>query len=86
MQTMTMPSQITVNGTEAYVAACLAGLGIIQVPASSVEALLASGKLVRVLSDYEAPAMPVTLLYPSRQQVSRRLQAFIDWVVELMKQ
>ena len=40
-----MASSITVNNTDAYQAACLAGLGLIQAPALGMEALLARGEL-----------------------------------------
>jgi len=30
--------------------------------------------------------MPMTLLYPHRQHLSRRLQMFADWLTDLLKQ
>ena len=43
-----MRAQVTVNGTDAYQAAALAGLGLIQAPAFGTEAIVASGQLVEV--------------------------------------
>jgi DNA-binding transcriptional LysR family regulator len=77
--------RVIVNGAEAYIACCLAGLGLIQIPAYDVRDHLASGALVEVLPDHRAAPMPMTLLYPHRRHLSRRLQAFIEWVVPLLQ-
>lgn len=80
-----MQGRLTVNGADAYTAACLAGLGIIQAPAVGVRQALAEGRLVEVLKDYSVEPMPVNLLYPDRRHLSRRLQAFMAWIGELMQ-
>jgi LysR family transcriptional regulator, regulator for bpeEF and oprC len=77
-------SRVTVNNAEAYIACCLAGLGLIQIPAYDVANHLAAGELVEVMSDLRAAPMPVTLLYPHRGHASRRLQVFIDWIAPLL--
>jgi LysR family transcriptional regulator, regulator for bpeEF and oprC len=78
-----MRSQITVNNAEAYIACCLAGLGLIQIPAYDVQAHLAAGELVEVMPELHAAPMPVAIIYPHRRHLSRRLQVFVDWVTEL---
>jgi LysR family transcriptional regulator, regulator for bpeEF and oprC len=80
-----LPSRVTVNSAEAYIACCLAGLGLIQIPAYDVRSHIAAGDLVEVLPEYQAAHMPMTLLYPHRQHLSRRLQVFADWLEELLK-
>ncbi|MFZ3328817.1 MAG: LysR substrate-binding domain-containing protein [Methylocella sp.] len=40
---------------------------------------LARGTLVRVLSEFPPPAVPVSLLYPPNRQLSPRVRIFIDW-------
>lgn len=77
-----MRGQVTVNNAEAYVAAALAGLGLIQSPRSSMEAELASGQLVEVLPKLRARSMPVSILYPHRRQLSRRVRVFMDWLAQ----
>ena len=57
-----MRSVLTVNGTDAYTAAALAGLGLIQAPARGLRRWLDSGQLVEVLPAHRAPALPLTLL------------------------
>ena len=83
-QTLAMAGSVTVNNAETYIACCLAGLGLIQVPAYDVRAHLERGELVEVLPDWPAPAMPMQLLYPHRRQLSRRVQAFSQWLGEVL--
>jgi LysR family transcriptional regulator, regulator for bpeEF and oprC len=78
-------SRISVNSAEAYIAGCLAGLGLIQIPAYDVKGHLAAGELVEVMPDHRAEPMPVTLLYPEHQRLSRRLQACVEWLEDLLK-
>lgn len=81
---MAMAGNITVNNSDAYSAACLAGFGIAQIPRIGAQDYLAQGKLVDVLKDYRAEAMPVSLIYPNRRNLSRRVQVFMDWITTLM--
>lgn len=76
---------LTVNSTETYHAACLAGLGIIQVPRVGVREALRSGKLIEILPQYRAEPMPVSLIYPHRRNLSRRVHLFMEWLTEVMK-
>ena len=76
---------LTVNSTETYHAACLAGLGIIQVPRVGVREALRTGTLVEVLPQYRAEPMPVSLLYPHRRNLSRRVHLFMEWLTGVMK-
>lgn len=82
---MPVRDRVTVNIAEAYIACCLAGLGLIQIPAYDVRAHLEAGELIEVMPDYRATPMPMTLLYPHRQHLSRRLQIFADWLEALLK-
>ncbi len=78
-------SRVVVNNAESYIACCLAGLGLIQVPRFDVQHLLDSGDLVEVMQAYRAAPMPVSLLYPHRRQRSRRLAVFQKWFEALMQ-
>jgi DNA-binding transcriptional LysR family regulator len=75
-----LPGAITVNNADAYTAACLAGLGIIQVPAVAVQQHICSGQLVELLPAYAAPPMPLTLLYANRRNLSKRVRVLMDWL------
>ena len=80
-----MRSSIAVDGTDAYVAACLAGLGLIQAPVHGIEHLIQAGRLVAVMPRFEAASMPVTLLYPNRRQMAPRVKAVVAWISEVVK-
>ncbi|UUY08538.1 LysR family transcriptional regulator [Pseudomonas sp. J452] len=80
-----MPGSLTVSSTDAYTQACLAGLGIIQVPLVGVRPYLASGQLVEILPAQRAAPMPVSLLYPHRRNLSKRVQVFMDWLSQLVR-
>jgi DNA-binding transcriptional LysR family regulator len=83
-RTLPMRANVTVNGTEAYQGAALAGLGLIQAPAFGTEALIAAGELVEVLPDFVAPSMPVSLMLPHRRQLAPRVQAVMAWLTRVI--
>lgn len=80
-----LPGIITVNNSDAYEACCLAGLGMIQVPAIGVQHLLDDGQLVEVLPDHPAQSMPVSLLFSHRRNRYRRVQVFADWLDDILR-
>lgn len=84
-QLLDVPSRVVVNNAESYIACCLAGLGLIQIPRFDVQHLLDSGELVEVLPAHRAAPMPVSLLYPHRRQRSRRLAVFQEWIEALLR-
>jgi DNA-binding transcriptional LysR family regulator len=79
-----MKGPVTVTGADAYQAACLAGLGIIQAPTVGLQHLIATGELVEVLPDLKAEPMPVSFVYAHRRNASRRVQVFMAWVKEML--
>ncbi|GAA5184461.1 LysR family transcriptional regulator [Niveibacterium umoris] len=81
---VTMAGAVTVNNSDAYQAACLAGLGLIQVPAAGVRPLIEQGLLVEVLPDFRAASMPVSLLVGNRRHIPKRVQVFMAWLGEVM--
>nr|WP_063570924.1 LysR family transcriptional regulator [Luteibacter rhizovicinus] len=84
-KTISLTSRVTVNNAESYIACCIAGAGMIQIPRFDVQHLLDGGRLVEVMPDLRASSMPVSLLYPHRRQRSRRLDAFIEWFEALIR-
>lgn len=79
-----MKSVITVTNTDAYEAACIAGLGLIQAPRIGLEAMRTHGDIVELMPDFAARPMPVWLLYPHRRHLAKRVQAFMDWLVQVL--
>ncbi|MGV2908271.1 LysR substrate-binding domain-containing protein [Achromobacter sp. AGC25] len=84
-QVARVPARVVVNNAENYIACCLAGLGLIQIPRFDVQHLLDAGKLIEVMPSWRPAPMPVSLLYPHRRQRSRRLAVFHDWFAALMQ-
>lgn len=76
---------LTVNSTETYQASAIAGLGIIQVPRIGARDALRAKKLLEILPQYRPRPMPVSLIYPHRRNLSRRVHLFMEWLTELMK-
>lgn len=81
---LSMHTIVSVNGTDAYQAAALAGLGIIQAPTQGLQRPVADGTLVLVMPDFTARPMPVCLLYANRRQLAPRLQAVMGWLTEIL--
>lgn len=69
-----------------YVAknAALAGLGIAIVSSWTVEEDLAQGRLVELLPDWQAAALPVHLVYPWARYYPTRLRKFLDLMRDVM--
>ncbi|WP_342754478.1 LysR substrate-binding domain-containing protein [Pantoea sp. MBD-2R] len=76
---------LTVNSTETYRNACMAGLGIIQAPESGMRKALKQKKLVEILPHFRAEPMPVSLIYPHRRNLARRVHVFMEWLTKAMK-
>ena len=75
---------VTVNGTDAYNAAAVAGLGLIQAPVGGLLPCFAAGSLVEVMPAFTARPMPVSLVYVNRRQLAPRVLAVMDWLAELL--
>jgi DNA-binding transcriptional LysR family regulator len=80
-----MGGVLTVNNTDAYEAACLAGLGIIQVPDLGARAQIKAGRYIEILPKLKAEPMPVNLIYASRKHLSKRVQVFMSWLQEVLQ-
>jgi LysR family transcriptional regulator, regulator for bpeEF and oprC len=79
-------SVLSLNESNAYVAAGLAGLGVMSIAAFLVSDALADGRLVRLLPDWACDEKPIYIAHASRRHMSTRLRVFIDWVVQLFEQ
>lgn len=80
-----MSGHLSVNNSDAYAAACLAGLGIVQAPLAGLAPYLQSGQLVEIMPTITPPALPVSLLYASRRQMAQRVQIFSNWLQEVLE-
>jgi DNA-binding transcriptional LysR family regulator len=72
--------RVGVNESNAHLAACLAGLGIVQTFAYAADAALKEGQLVEVLRPWRPAPYPFHVVYPSHRHVTQRLRVFVDWL------
>jgi LysR family transcriptional regulator, regulator for bpeEF and oprC len=76
-------SVVSLNDGNAYTAAALAGLGIIQAPRLMVQRHVDSGALVPVLTSWSAGTMPLHVVYPPNRHLSNKVRVLVDWLAEV---
>jgi DNA-binding transcriptional LysR family regulator len=81
---LALPARVSVNHTDAYEVAALAGMGIVQAPRVGMRAALTEGRLVRVLPGFDAAPLPVQLVMSQRRHTPRRVRVFMDWLTALL--
>lgn len=77
---------LAVDDGNAYLAAGLAGLGVLWLPDYMCKAHLERGELVPLFEDWQLDPMPMYVAFPPNRHVSAKLRVFIDWIAELMAQ
>lgn len=77
---------LAIDDGNAYLAAGLAGLGVLWLPEYMAHKHVARGELVQLFVDWHIDPMPLYLAFPSNRHISKKLRVFIDWVVALMAQ
>lgn len=79
-----LPGLISVASSDAYLASCRAGLGLIQAPRFGLEEWLASGEMEEVLPDFKPPPLPISVVYAHNKHLSPRVRVFVDWIAKLL--
>jgi len=82
--TVTVSGRIKVNAAEGVRAAVLADMGLAISSEWMFEPELASGELVRVLTDWSLPPIDLWALYPGGRMASAKARAFVAYVEELL--
>ena len=77
--------RLTVNNGDALRRAAEDGLGIAMLPDFILEDALESGRLVELLPETRRPPLGVFAVYPQGRFPQPKLRAFIDWLVEALK-
>ncbi len=77
---------LAVDDGNAYLAAGLAGLGILWLPHYMAQAHSARGELVPLFEGWRLDPMPMYVAFRPNRHVSAKLRVFIDWVADLMAQ
>jgi DNA-binding transcriptional LysR family regulator len=75
---------LAVDDGNAYLAAGLAGMGVLWLPTYMSRAHVARGELIPVFEDWQLQPMPLYVAFPPNRHISLKLRVFIDWVVGLM--
>ncbi|MGV7207319.1 LysR substrate-binding domain-containing protein [Oxalobacteraceae bacterium A2-2] len=81
-----LPGHIALNDSNAYIAAGLAGLGIVQSPNFMFEPYIKAGKLEMILPDWVSDPLPIHIVYPQNRHLSAKVRVFVEWVAELFSQ
>ncbi|MDR7379626.1 DNA-binding transcriptional LysR family regulator [Rhodoferax ferrireducens] len=76
----------SVDDGNAYLAAGLAGVGVLWLPDYMAKPHLARGELLPLFAGWQLEPMPLYLAFPPNRHVSSKLRVFIDWIVGLMEQ
>ncbi|KAB0648624.1 LysR family transcriptional regulator [Burkholderia diffusa] len=84
LQTVKMRSVVAVNSSQAYLACCIAGLGLIQVPRDGLAPLFEDGSLVEVLPEWHAAPLPVSVVFPNGRHLAPRVRIFVDWLAQTL--
>jgi len=77
---------LSVDDGNAYLAAGLAGLGVLWLPHYMAQSHEARGELVAVFTDWCFAPMPMYVAFPPSRHVSAKLRVFIDWMVALLQE
>jgi len=78
-----LPGLVALNDTNSYVAAGLAGLGIVQMPNFLMEPMIKDGRFETLLDDWITDPTPVHVVYPQNRHLSAKVRVFVEWVAEL---
>ena len=65
--------------------ACASGVGISQVLELGVKDYLDQGRFVEVLADWSRYAFPMYMIYPRRYQNSKKVRAFAEFILNLVR-
>jgi DNA-binding transcriptional LysR family regulator len=77
---------LAVDDGNAYLAAGLAGLGVLWLADYMAKAHLVRGELVPLFEGWCIDPMPIYVAFPPNRPVSAKLRVFIEWVADLMAQ
>jgi DNA-binding transcriptional LysR family regulator len=75
---------VAVDDGNAYLAAGLAGLGVLWLPQYMARPYLARGELAPLFEGWQLDSMPLYVAFAPNRHISAKLRVFIDWIAELM--
>ncbi|MVW60617.1 LysR family transcriptional regulator [Massilia sp. NEAU-DD11] len=84
-ETVKVRGTMSTNDGETGVVWALAGFGILMRSEWDIHADIAAGRLVPVLKEWALPSGDIFAVYPERANLSAKVSAFIDFLVEWFK-
>lgn len=76
------PASIVCNNLEARILFALQALGIAYLPDFSINAHLAAGRLIHVLPDCAASAVPFNIMWAAGKHMTPKFRVFVDFLVQ----
>ena len=83
IEEISIPGKLILDNSEVYIAAGIAGLGLLQGMNFFLQPYIDSGQLVEVLPDFPCPSRRLSLLYPHRH-LSHKVRVFAEWLEGLI--
>jgi DNA-binding transcriptional LysR family regulator len=77
--------RLTVTNNDAAIQAALQGFGMTRLMSYQVASQLASGKLERILGDWEPPPLPIHVMHLEGRQASAKVRSFVDLLVDQLR-
>ena len=65
--------------------AAVAGRGVARVLSYQIAPQLRAGKLQIVLSEFEPPPVPISVVYAEGRRATAKVRAFVDFAVERLR-
>jgi len=84
-ETLSPPTRVVVNSNDVAIAAAVAGRGIARVVSYQIAPELRAGKLQIVLSEFEPPPVPISVVYAEGRRAAAKVRAFVDFAVERLR-
>lgn len=80
-----MPSAFSVNSGNFMHAACLSGMGIMQLSKPTCQRMIDDGSLIEILPDFIPPPLQVSLLIPHRMHTAPRVKEVLNWLTQTIR-
>jgi DNA-binding transcriptional LysR family regulator len=78
-------SMLSTNDADVIIAAAIAGHGVARVLSYQVSDAVADGRLTRLLTAFEPPPIPVSVVCPAGRGSSPKVRAFFDFAVARLR-
>jgi DNA-binding transcriptional LysR family regulator len=85
MQSVTVPSRLSIDTAEAVIDAAIAGAGLTNVLSYQVAEAVAQKKLRIVLADFEPEPVPVHLVHAAQGMLPLKMRSFLDFAAPRLR-